>query len=91
MNPSFQQKVNPRAHCGAPLPSAGQLVASSGPLFEVLFVTLGRYWGPPGPKLEKDVKIDEKWGPEGMPFQVICHLADSKSDVVFLSVFFNNS
>ena len=78
-------------HCGALLPSAGQLVAPSGPLFEVLFMTLGRYWGPPGPALQKDVKIDEKWGPEGTLFWVICHLVDSKSDVVFLSVFFNNS
>ena len=57
--PSFHQKVNPGAHCGALLASAGQLV---------LFVTLGRYWGPPGPELHKDVKIDEKWGPEGKPF-----------------------
>ena len=73
------------------LASAGQLVAPSGPLFEVLFDTFGRYWGRPGPELHKDVKIDEKWGPEGKPFQVICHLADSKSDVVFLTVFFNNS
>ena len=66
-------------------------MAPSGLLFEVLFVTLGRYWGPPGPELQKDVKIDEKWGPEGRLFWVICHLVDSKSDVVFLSVFFNNS
>jgi len=43
-------------------------VAPSELLFEVLFVTLGRYWGPPGPKLEKDVKIDEKSVPEGKPF-----------------------
>ena len=34
-------------------------MAPSGPLFEILFVTLGRYWGPPGPELHKDVKIDE--------------------------------
>ena len=58
--PSFHQKVNPGAHCGALLASAGQLVAPSGLLFEVLSVTLGRYWGPPGPKLEKDVKMNEK-------------------------------
>ena len=62
------QKVSPRAHCGALVASAGQLVAPSGLLFEVLFVTVGRYWGPPGPKLEKDVNMDEKWGPEGKPF-----------------------
>ena len=61
-------KVTPGAHCGALLASAGQLVAPSGLLFEVLFVTLGRYWGPPGPELQKDVNIDEKWGPEGKPF-----------------------
>ena len=66
--PSFHQKVSPGAHCGALLASAGQLVALSGPLFEVLFVTLGRYWAPPGPELHKDVKINEKWGPEGKPF-----------------------
>ena len=66
--PSFHQKVSPGAHGGALLASAGQLVAPSGLLFEVLFVTLGRYWGPPGPELHKDVKIYEKWGPEGKPF-----------------------
>ena len=65
-------------------------MAPLGLLFEFLFVTLGRYWGPLGPKLQKDAKIKEKWEPEGKLFQVICHLADSKSDVVFLSVFFNN-
>ena len=59
-------------------------MAPSGLLFEVLFVTLGRYWGPPGPKLEKDVKMNEKYGPEGKHFYVICHVADSKSDVVFV-------
>ena len=64
----FSPKSQSRAHCGALLASAGQLVAPSGPLFVVLFVTLGRYWGPPGPELHKDVKIDEKWGPEGKPF-----------------------
>ena len=63
----FSSKSQSGVHCGALLPSAGQLVAS-GPLFEVLFVTLGRYWGPPGPELHKDVKIHEKWGPEGKPF-----------------------
>ena len=46
----------------------GQLVAPSGLLFEILFVTLGRYWGPPGPELQKGVKIDEKWKPEGRLF-----------------------
>ena len=56
--PSLHQKVNPGAHCGALLASAGQLVAPSGLLFEVLFVTLGRYWGPPGPELHKDIQID---------------------------------
>ena len=66
--PSFHQKVNPGPHCGALLASAGQLVAPSGLLFEVLFVTLGRYWGPLGPKLQKDPKIAEKWEPEGKPF-----------------------
>ena len=65
-------------------------MAPSGLLFEVLFVTLGRYWGPPGPKFQKEVKIDEKWWPEGKHFYVICHLADSKGDVAFLNVFFNN-
>ena len=43
-------------------------MAPSGLLFEVLFVTLGRYWGPPGPKIQKDIKIDEKWTPEGCLF-----------------------
>ena len=66
--PSFHQKVSPGAHCGALLASAGQLVVPSGLLFEILFVTLGRYWGLPGPELHKDVKIDEKWVPEGKPF-----------------------
>jgi len=66
-------------------------VEPSGLLFELLFVTLGRYWGPPGPKLEKDVKIDETYGPEGKHFYVICHLVHSKSDGVCWSVFFNNS
>ena len=64
----FLPKSYSGPHCGALLASAGQLVAPSGPLFEVLFVTLGRYWGPPGPELHKDVKIDEKWGPEGKLF-----------------------
>ena len=64
----FSPKSQSRAHCGALLVSAGQLVAPSGRLFEVLFVTLGRYWGPPGPKLQKDVKIDEKWKPKGCLF-----------------------
>ena len=67
-DPSFHQKVNPGAHCGALLASAGQLVAPSGLLFELLFVTLKRYWGPPGPEFQKDVKIDEKIGPEGKAF-----------------------
>ena len=66
-------------------------MAPSGLLFEVLFVTLGRYWGPLGPKLQKYTKIDEKYEAEGKSFLVICHLADSKSDVVFLCGFFNNS
>ena len=66
--PSFHQKVNPGAHCGALLASAGQLVAPSGLLFALLFVTLGKYWGPLGPKLQKDTKIYEKWEPEGQPF-----------------------
>ncbi len=66
-------------------------MAPSGLLFELLFVTLGRYWGPLGPKLQKDAKINEKLEPEGKPFYVICHLADITSDVVFCSVFFNNS
>ena len=43
-------------------------MAPSGLLFEVLFVTLGRYWGPPGPKLQKDIKIDEKSMPKGCLF-----------------------
>ena len=43
-------------------------MAPAGLLFEVLFVTLGRYWGPPGPKLQKDVKINEKLTPEGRLF-----------------------
>ena len=38
-------------------------------MFELLFVTLGRYWGPLGPKLQKDTKIEEKWEPEGKPFR----------------------
>ena len=58
-------------------------MAPSGLVFEVFFVTLGRYWGPLGPKLQKNFKIYEKWAPEGKPFYVICHLADSKSDVFF--------
>ena len=66
--PSFHQKVNPGAHCGALLASAGQLVAPSGLLFELLFVTLGRYWGPLGPKLQKDAKIKETRKPDGKPF-----------------------
>ena len=37
-------------------------MAPSGLLFELLFVTLGRYWGPLGPKLQKDAKIVEKNG-----------------------------
>ena len=46
-------------------------MAPSGLLFEMLFVTLGRYWGPPGPKLEKYVKIDEKnWGRKGNIFRL---------------------
>ena len=60
--------MSPGAQCGALLASAGQLVAPSGLLFEVLFVTLGRYWGPLGPKLQKDTKIDEKMEPEEKPF-----------------------
>ena len=66
---SFHEKVTPRAHCGVLLASAGQLVAPWGLLFDFLFVTLGRYWGPPGPKLQKDVKIDEKWRPKGRLFR----------------------
>ena len=50
---------SPGAHCGALLALAGQLVAPSALLFELLFVTLGRYWGPLGPKLQKDSKIEE--------------------------------
>jgi len=70
--PSFHQKDSPGAHCGALLASAGQLVAPSGLLFEVLFVTLGRYWAPPGPKLQKDVKFDEN-GSRRDAF--LCHLS----------------
>ena len=43
-------------------------MAPSGPLFEILFVTLGRNWGPPGPELHKDVKIDENGGRKGSLF-----------------------
>ena len=43
-------------------------MAPSGLLFEVLFVTLGRYWAPPGPELQKDVKCNEKWRPKGRLF-----------------------
>mgnify|MGYP006923011096 CR=1 FL=1 len=43
-------------------------MAPSGLLFEILFVTLGRYWGPLGPKLQKDIKINEKWKPKGRLF-----------------------
>ena len=50
------------------LASAGQLVAPSGLLFELLVVTLGRYWGPPRPKLQKTTKINEKMEPEGISF-----------------------
>ena len=64
----FYQQITPRHHLGALLASAGQLVAPSGLLFEVLFVTLGRYWGPPGPKLQKETKIIEKWMPKGRLF-----------------------
>ena len=60
-------------------------MAPSGLLFEVLFVTLGRYWGPLGPKLQKDARIEEKWEPEGNPFWVIFQCTDIKSDVVFCS------
>ena len=66
-------------------------MAPSGLVFGRLFVTLGRYWGPLGPKLQKDAKVEDKLKPEGKPFYVICHLADSKSDVFFLSVFLNDS
>ena len=66
--PSFHQEVNPRAHCGALLASAGQLVAPSGLLFEGFFVTLGRYWSPLGPKVQKNTKMKEKLAPEGKPF-----------------------
>ena len=64
----FSPKSQSRAHCGALLASAGQLVAPSGLLFELLFLTLGRYWGPLGPKLQKDAKIEEKMEPEGKLF-----------------------
>ena len=64
----FRPKSQSRNSLWRPFSFGGQLVAPSGPLFEVLFVTLGRYWGPAGPELHKDVKIDEKWGPEGKPF-----------------------
>ena len=43
-------------------------MAPLGLLFEVLFVTLARYWGLPGPELQKDVKCDEKWRPKGRLF-----------------------
>ena len=55
-------------HCGALLALAGQLVAPLGLLFELLFVTLGRYWGPLGPKLQKDAKMKDKLEPEGNLF-----------------------
>ena len=64
----FSLKISPGARCGALLASGGQPVAPSGLLFEILFVTLGRYWGPLGPKLQKDAKIEEKWEPEGKLF-----------------------
>ena len=64
----FSPKSQSRAHCDALLAPAGQLVAPSGLLFELLFVTLGWYWGPLGPKLQKDAKMNEKWEPEGKPF-----------------------
>ena len=65
-------------------------MAPSGRLFELLFVTLGRYWGPLGPKLNKNAKIKEKREPEGNIFWVIFQLTDIKSDVVFCNVFFDN-
>ena len=65
----FTKKRILGAHCGAVLASAGQLVAPSGLLFEVLFATLGTYWGPPGPKLQKATKIDEKLNLKGSLFK----------------------
>ena len=65
-------------------------MAPSGLLFELLFVTVGGYWGPLGPKLQKDAKIKETWEPEGNPVWVICQLTDIKSDDVFCFVFFHN-
>ena len=58
-------------------------MAPSGLLFEVLFVTLGRYWGPPGPKLQKDIKINEKWKPEGRFFVSFVTLRTVKVKLFF--------
>ena len=64
---------SPGAPCGAVLASAGQLVAPSGLLFELLFVTLGRYWGPLGPQLQKDAKNERKMDAERGAF--LSHLS----------------
>ena len=65
-------------------------MAPSGLLFELLFVTLGRYWDPLGPKLQKDAKKYENLEPEGKSVSVICQLTDIKSDDVFCFGFFHN-
>ena len=45
-----------------------QLVAPSGLLFELLFVTLGRFWGPLEPKLQKDAKLTKNGSRKGTFF-----------------------
>ena len=45
----FYQQITPRHHCGALFASAGQLVAPSGLLFELLFVS-GKVLGSSGAK-----------------------------------------
>ena len=58
--------AEPLAHCGALLASTGQLVAPSG-LLELLFSTLGGYWGPLRPKLQKHMKFVQNMEPKGKP------------------------
>ena len=65
--------------------STGQLVAPSGLLLELLFSTLGGYWGPLGAKLQKHKVVAKSafvW--------VICRLAGILSEVVSCCAFLDN-
>ena len=63
-------------------------MAPSGLLFELLFVTLGGYWGPLRPKLQKDAKMKENGSRKGTLFGSFVNWGTLKVMLFFASFSF---